>query len=455
MQDLHKHVAISEEFAKSVSAKAKTGEPLERRVTRVITPGTLIDEKFMDPYVNNFLLAVHPLDQACSFETATNAPAELQSDILSSTAASSAIGLAWLDISTGDFYTQKTVLGALPSSVARLGAREIVLSDGLEPYLRRYVSNVLDHERYLLTYHDARHARLPISSWTPMLESPVPAEKEALFSPEEVAAGSILLMYVSEKLQGLGMRLQPPVRREEKESMSIDRNTMRGLEVLETSKEGIGGGKGSLLHTVRRTVTKSGTRLLRNWIASPSTSLQVINERLDLVSQLLESDSIREHVVNLLRRSHDCQRLVQKFSMGKGDADDLVSLLKTIEVMGSLKAFLESHGHVSEINQIQMPQEGLTPRPLQDLYHRLSLEGPNKLASQIALAIDEDGLLQSHRTEEAESANIVSIAQDVLHSDGSAEDRKSMSQVLGLKTPNKNQTEQDADDGDDWIMRKR
>ncbi|KAL9608665.1 MAG: hypothetical protein Q9167_006517 [Letrouitia subvulpina] len=454
VQDLYKHVAISEEFAKDVSTKAKSGEPLERRVTRVITPGTLIDEKFMDPYANNFLLAVHPLDQSCSPSTSTHVPAEVRTDVLNATRATNTVGLAWLDVSTGDFFTQAVPFSTLASSIARIGAREIVLSDGLEGQLRQSISDLLDPDSRLLTYHNARFTRSPISSWASMLETPVPVEDEGSFSPEEIAAGSILLAYVRDKLQGLGIKLQPPVRRQENECMSIDKNTMRGLEVLETSKDGVAGGKGSLLHTVRRTVTKSGARLLRDWIASPSTSIQTINKRLDLVSQLLESESTIENVVNLLRRSYDCQRLVQKFSMGRGDADDLVALLKTIEVMNSIKKVLESNGHVSETKHPSTDKELFKPQPLQDLYGRLLLDGPNELAWRISQAIDEESLMQNHRREEAESANLASIAQGVLQSDGSAEEQEPIAAVLRSRELNRNQIEQDSVDGENWIMRK-
>lgn len=453
MQDLKKHVAISEEFAKDASAKAKSGEPLERRVTRVITPGTLIDEKFMDPYANNFLLAVHPLDQSCSPSTSIHVPAEVRPGALNATRATNNVGLAWVDVSTGDFFTDAVPFSALSSSVARIGAREIVLSDGLEGQLQQSISDLLDRDGRLLTYHDARFTGFPISSWAPMLETPVPVEHEGSFSSEEIAAGSILLTYVRDRLQGLGMKLQPPVRRQENECMSIDKNTMRGLEILETSQDGVAGGKGSLLHTVRRTVTKSGARLLRDWIASPSTSIQTINKRLDLVSQLLESESTLENVVSLLRRSYDCQRLVQKFSMGRGDADDLVALLKTIEVTNTLKKFLESNGHVSKTKHLFTDQEPFRPRPLEDLYGRLLLDGPNELARRIVHAIDEESLMQNHRREEAESANLASIAQGVLQRDGSAEEQEPTSTLLRSRELNQNPIEQDSVDGESWIMR--
>lgn len=263
VQDLSKFVAISEEFANSASAKVKSGGLMfDRKVTRIITPGTLIDEKFMDPYENNFLLAIDPGQGQSEGIPGTNIPFELRISKLRS----KSLGLAWLDLSTGDFFTQVIDMGSLSSALARIGASETVLSDDAAHPLQRDILHVLEQDRHLVTHHAIESELLPISSWLPMLEAEVPPADESLFTDVEIAAGGLLLSYVREKLQGPGLKLKPPVRRQDNESMGIDKNSLKGLEVLETVRDGLGGGKGSLLHSVRRTITKSGTRLLKDWI---------------------------------------------------------------------------------------------------------------------------------------------------------------------------------------------
>ena len=267
MQDLSKYVAISEEFANNASGKVKSGGLMfDRKVTRIITPGTLIDEKFMDPFENNFLLAIHPAQGEFQKELLQGVPAELRTSTVESSMAKKSVGLAWLDLSTGDFFTQVVDARTLPSALVRIGARETVLSDDITNPLQQYILRILEQDRHLVTYQPFQPETLPISSWSSMLEAAVPSADESVFSEEEIRAGGLLLAYVRENLQGLGIKLQPPVRRQDSESMAIDRNSLKGLEVLETAKDGLGGGKGSLLHSVRRTVTKSGTRLLKSWI---------------------------------------------------------------------------------------------------------------------------------------------------------------------------------------------
>lgn len=249
----------------------------DRRVTRIVTPGTLIDEKFMNPYENNFLLAVHPQGRAAHLQPVESRPAELKSNILDPELSTVRVGLAWLDLSTGEFLTQTSNLGTLPSALARIGAKEVVINDSFDTPVQQSIASMVEYDHRLLTHHSGKHTTLPISAWSSMLESPVPAANETEFTQEETSAGSLLLTYVADKLQGLNIKLQPPQRRQVFETMSIDKNSLRGLEVLTTCKEGVDGGKGSLLHAVRRTVTKSGSRLLKDWIGTLDIPLQDSN----------------------------------------------------------------------------------------------------------------------------------------------------------------------------------
>lgn len=492
MQDLNKYVAISEEFANNPSDKIKSGGLLfDRKVTRVITPGTLIDEKFMDPFDNNFLLAIHPgqvqplarLPEKVSIEPkVSNVPTSLLSK---------SVGLAWLDLSTGDFFTQVVDVGTLGSALARIAARETVMMEDRESPLQQDILHILEQDRHLVSYYRNHLEVLPISTWSPMLEAPVSSAAEALFTHGEVAAGGLLLAYVRENLQGLGLKLQPPVRKQENETMVIDRNSLKGLEVLQTARDGLGGGKGSLLHSVRRTTTKSGARLLKDWIskflyvfisarvhdqiciirrfykrlkpyqgltcvASPSMALPTINARLNLVSRFRHDQSLREYIMSLLSRTFDSQRLVQKFSLGRGDADDLISLLRTIEATNEIANVLGKDTYSSELDmkaEIETTPQNL--EAFQNLSRRLALDGPKVLASRIAAAIDEDGLIQSHRLQENNSADMVSLAQDILLEEGSLDDKKAMSAILRNKPIEKRTLEQQTEEQETWIMRKR
>ncbi|KAI5304848.1 DNA mismatch repair ATPase msh1 [Ascosphaera pollenicola] len=437
VQDLQKKVAISEEFVNNVETKAKSGGLMfNRKVSRIITPGTLIDENFMDPYENNFLLAVHVEDlQARTGQTKKKGL---------SSVTDSPVGLAWLDLSTGAFYTQSTTLGSLPSIAARLSAREVVLDDIYANHSSlEELTMLLGADERLLTYHRQSRNDVDPSHWNESLETPLTPEQLSVFTALETKACNLLLGYVREQVQGLKINLQAPVRKEFHDNMIIDRNSIKGLEILKTSRDDLG--KGSLLNAVRRTSTKSGARLLRDRLTSPSASLPIINERLDLVSLFVEDETLRDITIALLKRSSDVQRLVQKFSLGRGDADDLISLAKAISVSKNIQS------HLVEYIQSAL-QSGAKPLTnLQRLVDRFDLDGPELLSQNILDAIDEEGLSQKHRMEDDLAATAATLAQEVAMSEGDAEDIDALPRKA---KSTKKQEQADSYEAEAWVMRR-
>lgn len=233
-----------------------------RRVSRIITPGTLIDENFMDPYANNYIMAIHlpatKSEEGTSSQEALNSGEGQQKK-------ESLIGLAWLDLSTGNFYTQQTSLISLGSVLSRISPREIVLDKSLESAEEHNILAVLNEERYPFNYSPQGGDIQTLKDWAPMLDAKIPAETVIRFTDDEIKAGNVLLHCVRDRLQGLSMKLQPPIRHDNMQIMAIDKNSMRSLEIKQTMRDGKFAG--SLLHAIRRTVTKSGARLLNEWLS--------------------------------------------------------------------------------------------------------------------------------------------------------------------------------------------
>ncbi|PBP19244.1 MutS2 protein [Diplocarpon rosae] len=430
VQDLNRYVAVAEEFPNDASGKVKAGGLMhDRRVTRIITPGTLIDENFMDPFTNNYVLAIHIADvsvKASSDDLPQGKPANRDHNL--------PVGLAWLDLSTGHFFTQSTTLSALPSFLARIGPREIVLGEGLRASKDHTIFEVLaDDHHHLITYTDPSDLK-GLSEWEAMLESPIPARMVAEFTAEEVAAGSSVLKYVETRLQGSNIKLQPPCRQHD--LMGIDKHTMRALEIKKTMKEDTV--SGSLLHTIRRTVTQGGARLLENWLSSPSTSLDVINSRLDLVTIMLDNELLRERIRVLLRRSYDSHRLLQKFAFGRGDPDDLLALAATIyATQDVITALQESSGDSS----------------MQAMTSRIDLTGPSALASRIREAIDEEGIMQQQRLSDSEAGEMQALAEAIITSTGTQSDAAILPRSRGSKKKSTSIREHYTDTNEPWIMK--
>ncbi|ROT37302.1 DNA mismatch repair protein MutS [Sodiomyces alkalinus F11] len=462
VQDLNRYVAVAEEFPNNAPDKIKSGGLMhDRRVARIITPGTLIDENFMDPYVNNFVLAIHasPLGEtppsalpAATPETKTIGPSP--SSLPAAAALDSLpLGLAWLDLSTGQFFTQAADLSSLSSALSRISPREVVLDKDLQSNRDHGLFSVLAEDRHLVTYSPMGEMT-SLADWVPLLESEIPSDTARAFTNHEVAAGSLLLHYVKDRLQGTSMKLQPPLRHEAMQIMSIDKNSMRALEVKQTIRDGWY--RGSLLHAIRRTVTKSGTRLLNEWLSAPSTSLEVIESRQELVARFIAHGDLRDVITLLLRRTHDSQRLVQKFALGRGDPDDLLALAATVDATEGIANWLTKPSPAPTADTTADTDTD-THCCLSTMASRLNLEEPLKLARRIREAIDEEGIVHQHEIEDGETNQMMALAQDIISAEGSPDDvAAALPKGAAKKSAKARPTsvrEHYANDNEAWVMR--
>lgn len=157
---------------------------------------------------------------------------------------------------------------------------------------------------------------------------------------------------------------------------------------------------------------------------------------------------LRESIISLLRSTHDSQRLAQKFSLGRGDADDLVSLFRTITTTQSIADVLKG-------SMGKAPSKDYNTKSfhaLKYMIQRLALDGPGLLASRISSTIDEDSLFARHREEESASAKTISMAQGVLQSEGTADDFEALSSITRLKPASRTSAEESLEAADVWIM---
>lgn len=433
VMDYNQRVAISEEIPNNVDGKVKSsGNLFDRQVTRIVTKGTLIDEDFMDTAQNNFLLAVH-MDE-------TKAAAQQHVD------GKSDVGLAWIDLSTGDFWTSATPRALLPSSIARIAPREIVLQEGLEDALQQEIQAILSHHHDLATYHSCATTYTSITEWADVFEEDLEKDVDDKFSRSERLAIHQLLDYARYRLQRTQLRLLPPRQRQESETLCIDRHSLRGLEILETSKDGLG--KGSLFNAVKRTVTMSGERLLRQRLISPSSSIEEVNARLDLVTALLQLTDLRDDLRSRLQRTRnsDVQRILQAFAANRADADAMLSLMKAINETSAV------HDHIASALEA-VDAQGDRRSPLSLLIGRFDLERPLLLAELIKDSIDEEGLMNLHLQEQEEEDQTAAAAREAIESQG-ADPAEYMQKKSRLRARIAESRFTDADMLETWVMKR-
>ncbi|KAK6438387.1 MutS protein 1 [Oleoguttula sp. CCFEE 5521] len=448
VQDLGKQVAISEQIRLPESERnSRGGGPMfDRKVTRIITAGTLIDESFVDPFESNFLLAVHveskDLVQLTDFGSVA-------------TRDTVRFGLAWVDVSSGDFYTQSCDIATLASAVSRIGPTEIVLRKNVHQQGEDGLQRLIGEGTYSTEYFDGDQSMKAFADWNEVLERQVTSEELAAFSDEEKQAGNLVLSFVGEKLINTNVRLQAPVRRSAEETMLIDRQSLRNLEIRATLRDGLT--RGSLLQIFRRTVTNSGSRLLSQRLVSPSLSLAVINMRLDLVQEFHEHDVLRERVVAYLQRTADTTRVLQRFSIAKGDADDMLSLARTINMVQQIAYTLQAH--IDRRSNSDLSTQGAdtdetraSVSSLADVFARLMLVGPGKLAKSITSTIDEESLSKQHAAEDEQALASEEMTADVVAADAAGKTSPKLARRASKQASLS--AAQSSDDEDIWIMRR-
>ncbi|MCT4663140.1 MAG: DNA mismatch repair protein MutS [Tissierellales bacterium] len=304
-------VAICEQTQDPSEAKGI----VERDVVRVITPGTIIDEKEIDGKSNNFLLAVvESMEQ---------------------------IGLSYTDITTGELYSTAISIDSISDfydEVAKIGAKEIIINADtsleladLEKRLKMPVSKYkewCDHGEYSETLIKRQFEISSIGSFGLRSET------------TELKAVGMLLDFLNETQKHLIGHLSTVKRYTLNQYMLLDANTRRNLELVETiitHKK-----KGSLFGVLDLTKTAMGGRLLKKWIQEPLIDKSRIKERLDLVEIFYEDIMLQDDMNDHLKSIYDIERLIAKISYGNCNGRDLNALKSSLAPLPELCNYLKS-----------------------------------------------------------------------------------------------------------------
>lgn len=295
-------VAVCEQTEDPAEAKKRGPKSVVRReVVRLVTPGTITEDRLLDPASANLLLAIGRQKASESGYV---------------------YGLAAIDISTGRFSLSEVPAGELAGAVARHDPREIVLSEAIhaDPTLARL-------------WQDTKAAVVPLAQAE--LE-PAAAERRireqygvstldgfGRFSRAEIAAAGTGLLYIARTQLAARAPLAVPSREETGATLAIDAATRANLELTRTLS---GERTGSLLATIDRTVTANGARLLAEHLAGPLTDLGRIARRQDAVARLVEDGSLRHACREALAAAPDLPRALSRIGLGRSGPRDLASV---------------------------------------------------------------------------------------------------------------------------------
>jgi len=283
---------------------------VRREVTRVVTPGTGLDEAGGEGPGNIFMAAV------------ASEPGRW--------------GLAHVDLSTGEFRVTETAdREELFGELARIDPAEVLVPDAdpvlQEPDLSGYRVERLDPVDF-----DRQRASI-------LLREQLGVHSLDGFGcrsmPQGIAAAGAIVHYLRKTQKARPAHVKDLVTYHLGGYMFLDETTTRNLELFRTIRRD--SGKGTLLHVLDRTVTPMGARLLRRWMAYPLLDLDRIRRRLAAVTSLYEDRMLRESVREQLQGMYDLERLNGRISLGRANARDLVALKTSIWRIPALKEVLK------------------------------------------------------------------------------------------------------------------
>ncbi|MBW4578538.1 MAG: DNA mismatch repair protein MutS [Tildeniella nuda ZEHNDER 1965/U140] len=354
-------IAVCDQMEDAAEAQ---GQLVRRDITRVITPGTILEEGMLNARRNNFLAAV--------------------------VIAGNHWGLAYADVSTGEFLTtQAQELEQLTQELMRLQPSEVLvptnapdlvsllrpgeksehLPDCLPPQfcytLRSHAPFVLSEARYRLLQRfrvrslegmGCEHLPLAVRAAGGLLEyvetstergigrdkgERIKAKKQEVTDQDDRQDSSPASPLPS-LLHPAALKtfpLQPLCTYTLTEYLVIDHQTRRNLEITQTARDGTY--HGSLLWALDKTVTAMGSRALRRWLLQPLLKLAQIDDRQETIAELVENGSLRQTLQRLLKQIYDLERLAGRAGSGTANARDLVALADSLDKLPDLGRLVE------------------------------------------------------------------------------------------------------------------
>jgi DNA mismatch repair protein MutS len=284
---------------------------VKRGITELVTPGVSIDDNVLEHRENNFLASVH-IDKTLA-------------------------GVAFLDISTGEFLTAEGSFEYIDKLLNSFQPKEVLFQKGKEKLFNdlfgsKFYSFKLDDWVYT---EDAANDRLLRHFETTSLKG---------FGVQSLELGIIasgaILHYMDLTQHTQIQHISGLSRIDEERYVWLDRFTIRNLELFHSLNEGAK----TLIQVIDRTITPMGARLLRRWVALPLKDISRINDRLDVVQKFVENNDLKESIEGHLRQIGDLERLISKAAVGRMNPREMVQLKIALFAIAPIKELCAASG---------------------------------------------------------------------------------------------------------------
>jgi DNA mismatch repair protein MutS len=280
---------------------------VKRGVTELVTPGVSFNDNVLEKKQNNFLASLH-VDKH-------------------------SLGVAFLDISTGEFYAAQGNENYIYKLIQSFNPAEIIFSK-------------TQREKFETQFGEA-HATFALDEWVYGFdfahEKLINQFKTATLKgfgldglPDAIIAAGAVLQYLEATEHKDTQHIAAISRIDEEKYVWLDKFTIRNLELVASQQEG----GVPLIQILDQTVTPMGSRQLRKWMVLPLKDKVAIDERLDTVETFFNEEDLRENVLNNLRSIADLERLISKVAVGRINPRELLQLKRSLQRIGPIKKIL-------------------------------------------------------------------------------------------------------------------
>ncbi len=291
-------VAICEQTETPEEARKRMGSKalVNRDVVRIVTQGTLTEDTLLNSRDNNYLASLAHIGGQ--------------------------FAAAWIDVSTGKFYVSAIAETDIQSTLERICAKEILVSEKTLQSENHF--ETFAHFKDILTvqanpFFDTENNRKRLQT----IFGVQTLEAFGAFSRAEISAAGSLIAYIDRTQKGQCPYISRPVQMASNAIMQIDPATRRSLELTITQH---GDKKGSLLHAIDRTVTAAGARLLQERLSSPLLDKAALESRQNEIKVFTANPSLLETIRGAFKLTPDIARALGRLTVGRGGPKDLALL---------------------------------------------------------------------------------------------------------------------------------
>ncbi|WP_315350266.1 DNA mismatch repair protein MutS [Hoylesella saccharolytica] len=278
---------------------------VKRGITELVTPGVALGDSVLNYKENNFLAAINFGKMAC--------------------------GVAFLDISTGEFLTAQGAFDYIEKLLGNFSPKEVLYERSHKQEFERYFGTkhcIFEMDDWVFTEQTARQKLLKHFGTKTLKGFGVEHIQSGI-----VAAGAIMqYLEITQHTQINHITALAPI--EEEQYVRLDRFTIRSLELLQPMQED----GASLLNVIDRTVTPMGGRMLKRWLVFPLKEVQLIEQRLNVVETLFRDTSFRTLLDEQLHRIGDLERILSKAAVGRVSPREMIQLKIALQAIQPLKA---------------------------------------------------------------------------------------------------------------------